>query len=80
MCSSVLSVRIEYCPHHGSCADRIAVAYPQFLRRFGVDDGSGDIQIPAPWQAGLGNGGAVGQIVGLLVSVTKFDPFISDTS
>ncbi|KAK3182208.1 hypothetical protein K4F52_006577 [Lecanicillium sp. MT-2017a] len=43
-------------------------AYPQFLRRFGVDDGSGDIQIPAPWQAGLGNGGAVGQIVGLLIN------------
>ncbi len=46
---------------------RTADAYPEFLRRFGVDNGTGDIQIPAPWQAALGNGGAVGQIVGLLV-------------
>ncbi|KAJ2968522.1 hypothetical protein NQ176_g9139 [Zarea fungicola] len=43
-------------------------AYPEFVQRFGVADAKGQYQIPASWQAALGNGGAVGQIVGLLLN------------
>lgn len=43
-------------------------AYPAFRNRFGVEQPNGTFQIPAPWQAGLGNGSAVGQFIGLLVS------------
>ncbi|PGH27014.1 hypothetical protein AJ80_01199 [Polytolypa hystricis UAMH7299] len=40
-------------------------AFPQFNRKYGVllDDGS--YQVPARWQAGLSNGAAVGEIIGL---------------
>lgn len=47
--------------------NRVIDAYPEFVQRFGVADAKGQYQIPASWQAALGNGGAVGQIVGLLV-------------
>lgn len=42
-------------------------AYPAFRNRFGVEQPNGTFQIPAAWQAGLGNGAAVGQFCGLLV-------------
>jgi SP family general alpha glucoside:H+ symporter-like MFS transporter len=42
-------------------------AYPAFRNRFGVEQANGTFQIPAAWQAGLGNGAAVGQFCGLLV-------------
>lgn len=42
-------------------------AFPAFVRRFGILASNGTYQIPAPWQAGMGNGATVGQIFGLLV-------------
>lgn len=42
-------------------------AYPAFVKQFGVTNAAGVRQIPAKWQAGLGNGGNCGQIIGLLV-------------
>jgi hypothetical protein len=44
-------------------------AYPEFVQRFGVLGADGTYQIPAPWQAGLGNGASVGEIFGLIVSL-----------
>ncbi|OJJ42455.1 hypothetical protein ASPZODRAFT_137267 [Penicilliopsis zonata CBS 506.65] len=41
-------------------------AYPNFTKRFGVKDAAGDYEIPAHWQASLGNSGSVGQIIGLM--------------
>ncbi|EPS38206.1 hypothetical protein H072_8093 [Dactylellina haptotyla CBS 200.50] len=43
-------------------------AFPQFNREFGHDDGSGNFQVSAPWQAGLSNGANVGEFIGLLVN------------
>ncbi|KAK2749916.1 hypothetical protein FQN57_005333 [Myotisia sp. PD_48] len=40
-------------------------AFPQFNRKFGVQLTNGKYQVPAPWQAGLSNGAAVGEIIGL---------------
>ena len=42
-------------------------AYPEFQKTFGVLQPDGTYQVPAPWQAGLGNASAVGSIIGLLV-------------
>ncbi|KAF5984319.1 major facilitator superfamily transporter [Fusarium coicis] len=41
---------------------------PQFRKRYGQPAKGDTYQIPAPWQAGLTNGSACGQLVGLLVS------------
>lgn len=38
-------------------------AFPTFKQKYGVLKG-GKYQIPAPWQAGLGNGARVGEILG----------------
>ncbi|KAF3933196.1 hypothetical protein ABW20_dc0102548 [Dactylellina cionopaga] len=43
-------------------------AFPQFNREFGNDDGSGNFQVSAAWQAGLSNGANVGEFIGLLVN------------
>ncbi|RBR05637.1 hypothetical protein FVER53590_29955 [Fusarium verticillioides] len=41
---------------------------PEFRKRYGQPAKGDTYQIPAPWQAGLTNGSACGQLVGLLVS------------
>ena len=46
-------------------------AYPSFQRKFGVEQPDGTYQIPAPWQAGMGNGSSVGSVIGLLVSLPR---------
>ncbi|ORY85498.1 and other transporter-domain-containing protein [Protomyces lactucae-debilis] len=43
-------------------------AYPSFQRKYGTLQKDGSYEIPAPWQAGLSNGVAVGQIIGLFLS------------
>jgi SP family general alpha glucoside:H+ symporter-like MFS transporter len=43
-------------------------AFPPFTERYGVLGESGSYQIPAPWQAALGNGARVGEILGLLLN------------
>lgn len=50
-------------------------AYPAFRNRFGVPGPNGTYQIPAKWQAGLGNGSAVGQFIGLLLNGVGPAPF-----
>ena len=42
-------------------------AFPTFRMKYGVEK-NGKWQIPAPWQAGLGNGARVGEILGLLLN------------
>lgn len=49
-------------------------AYPSFTRRFGTLAANGTYQISAAWQAGLGNGSAAGQFLGLMVSALKQRP------
>ncbi|KAF3914566.1 hypothetical protein ABW21_db0201993 [Orbilia brochopaga] len=43
-------------------------AFPQFNREFGNDDGKGNFQVSAAWQAGLSNGANVGEFIGLIVN------------
>jgi hypothetical protein len=43
-------------------------AYPTFQHKYGTLTAKGKWQIPAPWQAGLGNGARVGEILGLLLN------------
>jgi SP family general alpha glucoside:H+ symporter-like MFS transporter len=43
-------------------------AYPTFQQKYGTLTAKGKWQIPAPWQAGLGNGARVGEILGLLLN------------
>ncbi|KFZ06821.1 hypothetical protein V501_07041 [Pseudogymnoascus sp. VKM F-4519 (FW-2642)] len=45
-------------------------ASPGFAKHYGspTDDPKHPYQIPAPWQAGLSNGAAAGQIIGLLIN------------
>lgn len=43
-------------------------AQPTFQRAYGVSSDGESYQIPASWQAGLGNGSAVGQLIGLLIA------------
>lgn len=44
-------------------------AFPPFTERYGVPNKTGDgYQIPAPWQAALGNGARIGEILGLLLN------------
>ncbi|PWN51709.1 putative maltose permease [Violaceomyces palustris] len=40
-------------------------AMPAFTKRYGVCNGAGECQIPAPWMSGLNNGALVGEILGL---------------
>jgi hypothetical protein len=54
-------------------------AYPAFRNRFGVPGPNGTYQIPAKWQAGLGNGSAVGQFIGLLLNGVGLTPFLRQT-
>lgn len=42
--------------------------YPTFTKRFGNELPDGTYQISSKWQAGLGNGGQVGQILGLMTA------------
>ncbi|KAK4561597.1 hypothetical protein LTR86_004276 [Recurvomyces mirabilis] len=49
-------------------------AYPTFRQKYGVET-NGKWQIPAPWQAGLGNGARVGEILGLLLNGIICDKF-----
>ncbi|EGD89572.1 hypothetical protein H112_03198 [Trichophyton rubrum D6] len=43
-------------------------AFRQFNQKFGVPLEDGTYQVPAPWQAGLSNGAAVGEIFGLFLN------------
>ncbi|CAJ2502960.1 Uu.00g103540.m01.CDS01 [Anthostomella pinea] len=47
-------------------------AFPQFNKKYGElftnADGSTEYQVPAAWQAGLGNGAVVGEIIGLMIN------------
>ncbi|KAK2827830.1 hypothetical protein FQN49_007300 [Arthroderma sp. PD_2] len=43
-------------------------AFEQFNQKFGVQLEDGTYQVPAPWQAGLSNGAAVGEIFGLFLN------------
>ncbi|ORY85506.1 general alpha-glucoside permease [Protomyces lactucae-debilis] len=43
-------------------------AYPSFQRKYGTRQANGSYEIPAPWQAGLSNGVAIGQILGLFAA------------
>ncbi|KAH7363390.1 general substrate transporter [Plectosphaerella cucumerina] len=43
-------------------------AQPAFQRRYGVQTGPNSHEIPSRWQAGLNNGSACGQLIGLLLA------------
>ncbi|RMZ83342.1 hypothetical protein DV737_g1670, partial [Chaetothyriales sp. CBS 132003] len=43
-------------------------AFPQFNEKYGKQLSDGSYQVPAPWQAGLSNGAAVGEIIGLFLN------------
>lgn len=43
-------------------------AFPQFNERFGSLNRKGEYEVTAPWQAGLSNGAAVGEIFGLFIN------------
>ncbi|KAL2120050.1 hypothetical protein VTJ04DRAFT_7011 [Mycothermus thermophilus] len=43
-------------------------AFPQFNKKYGEQLPSGEWEVPAPWQAGLGNGANVGELIGLLIN------------
>ncbi|KND86239.1 General alpha-glucoside permease [Tolypocladium ophioglossoides CBS 100239] len=43
-------------------------AQPAFQRAYGLAQKNNSYQISAPWQAGLTNGSAIGQLLGLLIS------------
>ena len=43
-------------------------AFGPFQKRFGVELGDGTYQVTAAWQAGLSNGCAVGEIIGLMIN------------
>ncbi|KAK9313227.1 general substrate transporter [Lipomyces starkeyi] len=43
-------------------------AFPTFVRKYGELQPNGSYQIPAAWQAGLGNGARAGEILGLFVT------------
>ncbi|RSL38616.1 hypothetical protein CEP53_014717 [Fusarium sp. AF-6] len=43
-------------------------AQPAFQRRYGVHVEGDSYEIPSAWQAGLGNGSACGQLIGLLLA------------
>lgn len=43
-------------------------AHPAFQGAYGERTPKGTYQIPAPWQSGLTNGSAVGQIIGLQIA------------
>ncbi|KAL7927389.1 general substrate transporter [Trichoderma austrokoningii] len=51
-------------------------AYPEFAKKYGkFNEGSGNYQLTAPWQAGLGNASGVGSFFGTLLNgylVLKF--------
>ncbi|KAL3455177.1 hypothetical protein BJX64DRAFT_295297 [Aspergillus heterothallicus] len=44
------------------------LAFPAFVQRYGQPKPDGKFAISAPWQAGLGNGARVGEIMGLLLN------------
>jgi SP family general alpha glucoside:H+ symporter-like MFS transporter len=46
------------------------VQFPEFVRKFGepTGDPASPYQVPARWQAGLSNGAAVGEILGLFIN------------
>ncbi|KAH8700999.1 putative MFS alpha-glucoside transporter [Talaromyces proteolyticus] len=43
-------------------------AFPAFNRKYGVQISDGSYQVPARWQAALGNGATVGEIIGLFIN------------
>lgn len=43
-------------------------AFPPFNRKYGEQLSDGTYQVPARWQAGLSNGAAVGEIIGLFLN------------
>jgi len=43
-------------------------AFDQFNRKYGVLNTKGKYEVTAPWQAGLSNGAAVGEIIGLFIN------------
>ena len=43
-------------------------AHPAFQRRYGMRVGEDSYEIPSSWQAGLSNGSACGQLIGLLLA------------
>ena len=50
-------------------------AFPEFQKRYGELQPTGDYQIPASIQAGIGNGVSAGQIIGLLINGILADKF-----
>ncbi|RMD42597.1 hypothetical protein DV735_g2558, partial [Chaetothyriales sp. CBS 134920] len=50
-------------------------AQPTFRKKYGVEVKPDSYQVPAPWQAGLGNGATVGQCLGLCLVGTVTDRF-----
>jgi SP family general alpha glucoside:H+ symporter-like MFS transporter len=42
--------------------------FPPFNKKYGVLTDDGSYQIPAEWQAGLSNGAACGEIIGLFIN------------
>ena len=44
------------------------LAFPTFVKRYGVLESNGKHTISAAWQAGLGNGARVGEILGLFLN------------
>ncbi|KAH7171272.1 putative MFS alpha-glucoside transporter [Dactylonectria macrodidyma] len=47
----------------------------QFQNRFGVEDASGKMHIPAAWQSGLSNSALVGQLAGLVANAWAQERF-----
>ncbi|RSH78845.1 uncharacterized protein EHS24_001766 [Apiotrichum porosum] len=43
-------------------------AFPQFNQKYGQLNKKGEYEVPAAWQAGLSNGAAVGEIIGLFIN------------
>ncbi|OXV11875.1 hypothetical protein Egran_00365 [Elaphomyces granulatus] len=42
--------------------------FPAFNKKYGEQMADGTYQVPAPWQAGLSNGAACGEIIGLFIN------------
>lgn len=50
-------------------------ALPAFQDRYGIDVGNGSLEIPAPWQTGLGMGNPIGQVVGAIAGGWAMEKF-----
>lgn len=50
-------------------------AQPTFRKAFGHLTAKGTYEISAPWQSGLGSGGAAGQVIGLMIAGTLSEKY-----